>query len=228
MYRSKFLLAVLLCLVPAIAFGHDLQCPDLTLAQRWVGYLSWLGLAYGLGTVLIGLGILFVFGGVIVQIIASLRYLLEVVAYVLCASAIALAWYSDPAYQLPYLMAACIGFAGCVYLTIWLHDLTGDDPRVVMGILMGVWGAVAIIFNQVAIGFLAVGALMGVLGFSIGVGAGYYAFGFERDDVIPRTTTTAFILLAAFVAEKLLWPGAPAWVSVFAPGAFWLGSKPNA
>ena len=224
MFRSRLLLAAFLFLLPALAYAQGAVCPELTFAQRWVGYVTFLNLAYVVGSAPVALGIAFVFGGIIVQIVAAMRVVLEIVGYALCATAVFTAWHTDPASQMPYLMAATIGFAFCVAATIWIHELKGDDPRMVLVILMVPWAILAIIFNEAAVGFFAVAAFMGLIGFSIGVGPGYYAFGFEREDDMPRATTTAYLLLAAFIAEKLMWPAAPAYVTVFAPGAFWLGS----
>jgi hypothetical protein len=224
MFKSKLLLAVFLCLLPALAYAQGAVCPDLTLAQRWVGYITFLNLAYVLGATLVALGIAFVFGGIIVQIVTAMRVILEVVGYALCVGALVLAWQTDAAHQLPYVMAASIGFGFCVAATIWIHEIEGEDPRTVLALYLIVWSIIAILFNEVAVGFLAVAALMGILGFSIGVGPGYYAFGFEREDNMPRAATTGYILLAGFIAQKLMWPAAPAYVTVFAPGAFWLGS----
>jgi len=153
-----------------------------------------------------------------------MRLVLEVFAYVFSLGLIVAANGMAQEYQLWPLLIGCLGFAASVYTTIWLHNIEGDDPRTLLALFMVVWGAVTVYYGEVAIGFLTMGALMGILGFTVGVDRLSYYFGFNSRHVIPQATYSALIILIMFVLQKLGIPDAPAYVKVFAPAAFWLGS----
>ncbi len=220
-----FLIALALLAIPDPAFAQA-ACPDMTALQRWAGYLSWLGFIYALGIGFVSAGIIFVFYGVIKQIAHSLRYAIEVFAYVASALLIASGHiYSVPGeFVLWPVMTGCITFAASVFYTLWLHKIKGDDPRMLYTIFLMVWAPVAIFYGQSAIGFLAVLAVIGILGFSFAVGRLSYAFGYERKEQIPGGTMAALMLLTAYVVVHLFWKDAPMFVRVFMPGALWLGS----
>lgn len=222
---AMFLIALALLAIPDPALAQA-ACPDMTTLQRWAGYLSWVGFLQILGIGLGAAGIIFVFYGVIKQIAHAMRYAIETFAYIASALLIASGHiYSVPGEFLLWpVMTGCITFAASVFYTLWLHKIKGDDPRTLYTLFMVVWGAVAIFYGQSAIGFLAVLAFIGILGFSIGIGPLSYAFGYERKAQIPGGTMAALMLLSAYVLAHLFWKDAPMFVRVFMPGALWLGS----
>lgn len=221
-YVSALLLAAFV--LAGSAYAQTADCPDLNALQRWAGYLSWLGFFKGLGVVIFGAGVLFFFGGIIVDLVYHLRQLLEVIAYGASAALIASGYWVSADYLTWTVLLGCIIFMGSIFLTIFIHDFKGDDPKPVAAILMVVWGAVAIYYNMTEVGILATLALMTLLGFSVIVGPLSYSFGWNDESAMPSGTAAALMVLGAFLAQKAFFPNAPAYVQVFAPGAFWAGT----
>ena len=74
------------------------------------------------------------------------------------------------------------------------------------------------------IGFLAIAALMGVLGFSVAVTPMCYAFGFKDKESVDSGTAAALMVLGIYVIAQIFYPNMPQAMAVFTTGAFWLGS----
>lgn len=182
----------------------------------------------GVGT--ISVGVLIVVGAFFGSIIASLKSVLEVLGYVACAALIAGASKIAPDYQLWPLMVGCFLFLACWTYTTATRFKDSDDPTFFFGLLTAVWGGTAIAYNDTAIGFITIGALMGLLGFSFVVTPFCYSFGFrgakgyDEDYVIKRATAAAMVLVIAAVVLKRIYPQAPAAITVFAPGMQWLAT----
>jgi hypothetical protein len=51
-----------------------------------------------------------------------------------------------------------------------------------------------------------------------------YAIGFRKDSMIVQGTISALMILTFYAAQQVLVPDASAFIRVFAPGSFWLGS----
>ncbi len=176
------------------------------------------------GATIGALGFLFLFGGVLAQIVYHARVLIEVLGYIASVALIGAGYWVGPEYLTWTVFFGCILFAGTVFATLWIHEIKGDDPKPLAALFMVVWGAVAVYYSMTEVGFLAIMALMTVLGFSIVVTQLTYSFGFEKESMIPQATMTALILLAAFVVIHIWVPNAPAALAVFKPGAFWVAS----
>ncbi len=224
---TRFVVYFLTILVTAAmpAFGQTQECPDLTLLQRAAGYVTLLNVAKVFGAALVGVGVLFVFGGIIVRIVYHMRILLEVLGYAASFALIASGhWLPDPAYLTWTVFIGCLLFAGTVFATLWIHNIKGDDPKQLAAIFMVVWGAVAVFYSMPEVGFLAVGALMTILGFSVIIGNLSYTFGFEDEKMIPSATVSAILLLAIFLVIHVFVPDAPPFIAVFKSGMFWIAS----
>ncbi len=219
---TLFALAMLMA-NPALA--ETLTCPDLTTLQRLAGYVTLLGFAKVLGASIFAFGLIAVAGGVIVKVVYQSRVLIEIAGYVLSFVLIGAGYFMPDTTQLTWLvLTGCILFGGTVMMTLWIHEIKGDDPKPLAALFMVVWGAVAVFYNMPEVAALSVMALMTLLGFSIIVGRLSYAFGFENDASIPSGTTAALVLLAVALVLHAYVPSAPDAVSVFKPGLFWVAS----
>lgn len=224
----KFFLATLLIVgglsEPALAQTANCDCHELSTAQVWVGYLSWMGFFKGLGVLAIAGGIFGLFGHFILTFVVALRHALVVLGFVVSIGLVVGAYWLAPDYQLWPVMIGCLGFMASIFAYISVWKIQGDDPKTVAAILTIAWGAAAAFYNLVEIGILANLALVTFLGFSVVVGRLSYGFGWHEDAKMRSGTAAALLLLAVFVAQKAIFPHAPAYVQVFATGTFWVGS----
>jgi hypothetical protein len=107
-----------------------------------------------------------------------------------------------------YLMMAIpgvLGFIGCTSLTVYLlgHNVKEVDNDVVgtiySAILTVVWAISAIYLNDQLVGFMAVGALMSLLGFGMFVIPGIVCVGFNNDGAVNRATVAAGLILGLHI-----------------------------
>lgn len=210
------------------AVAAEATCPELTALQRFAGYLSWMGLFQVIGVVTLTAGVMYVFRGVLAAIWDGLWAVIRDIADVLAHAfslglVVAGAWVPEE-YRLWPVLSGCLLFAGSVFFTIWLRKLKGDNPAPVYGLLTFVWGCIAIYYGMPEVGFIAVAALMGLLGYSIVVTPFCYGFGFRDEPTMVRTTSAALVILVFYALAQLFPSAVPAISAVFATGAFWLGS----
>jgi hypothetical protein len=201
-----------------------IQTCDLTTLQIWAGYLSWIGFFKILGATVLTAGIVTVTWGILSKVIYRTRVLLEVAGYAGSAALIAGGYWVSPEHLVWTVMIGCILFAATVYATIWIHEIKGDDPQGLMTLFMVLWGGIAIYYKMTEVGFLAIAALMSLLGFSVVVRSLEYSFGFQNRRVIPSATMAATMIVGLFLVFRLAVPNAPSFVQVFMPGAFWIGT----
>jgi hypothetical protein len=90
-------------------------------------------------------------------------------------------------------------------------------------VLMIIWGAIAIAYNSVLIGFFTVGAAMVVMGLSPFVPIVVQGIGFEQHDWGATTLVISFVLVMVFLAAEVLNMGG-VYAAVFKPGVFWIGA----
>jgi len=123
----------------------------------------------------------------------------------------------------PYIaFTGCLFLAGAIILSAHLRNVDPSELRF-FTILFVVFTPMAILHDSSWIGFLSVGALMGMLGFSMAVTPLCYAIGFKDEDSVGIGTAAAFYVLIAFVLYRIFLPTAP-YVHVFESGALFLGS----
>lgn len=207
------------------AFAQTADCTDLTTLQRLAGYVTLLGLLKIIGGCIIAAGFLLVFWGFLLEVLYRSRVILEGLAYVVSFALIGSGyWLENPEYLTWTVFTGCLVFAGSVFATLWIHEIEGDDPKPLATLFMVVWGAVAVFYNMPEVGFLAAMALMTILGFSIIVEPLCYAFGFKEKESIPAATSAGIVLLTIFCFIHLFVPEAPAAVTVFKTGVFWVSS----
>lgn len=225
--RHTFVFVALL-LFSSFVLAADVVCPEMNALQRWAGYLSWMGFLKIMGVVALASGFVIFFYGFLKLAWDTLwdmiRDIADVLVYIVSfALLIAGAW-TPAEYQLWPVLGGCILFGASVQFTIWLRKIKGDSPVGVFGLYTLVWGAVAIYYGMPEVAFMAVGAFVGLLGFSVVVTPLCYSFGFKREEDIAATTAAAIMMLAAYVAAYIFYPDAIQAIKVFETGVFWLGS----
>lgn len=110
-------------------------------------------------------------------------------------------------------LPGCLGMIGCCSLGHYLYfggrayhngeigePHTFDSVRFFAFVLAVAWAVSAIYLGSHVIGFMAVMAAMTALGFVMGVFPGIVVIGFQRDNVIVRSTLSAGVMLALHVA----------------------------
>jgi len=111
-------------------------------------------------------------------------------------------------------------FGAMLLITNRLHGWEMKYDRL-FGILFLLWSGVSLYYQNATVGFIAAGAFMGMLGFSAAVIPCGYAIGFQDKNSFARATTAGFILLACFVAMKVV---DITTLQVFEKGALWFGA----
>jgi hypothetical protein len=217
----KRILAFLLMLSPFLGFAADINCTDLSMLQRAAGYVSWLGFIEVLGIGAIAGGLIFIFGG-IVKTILKMTGLMEILLWLLTVGCIAHSYAIGGAYQ-SWTIAIGAILIPCAYiLSAYVHKIVINESAS-LAILSIIWGFIALFFSSSFVGFLAVGALLGTLGFFIAVTPFSYMFGFKSDEAIPHATAAGLIIMGIYILTRALHINEQ-YFAVFETGALWLGS----
>lgn len=217
----RFILLAVLALAPLFGYAADPNCTDLTTLQRAAGYVSWLGLIQVLGIGSIAGGVIFIFWGVI-KTILDMTGLMEALLWILTVGLLTGTAFVDPTYQ-PWTLAIGAILIPCAcLLTADLHKIKIEKTKS-LATLTFIWVTIAIFYHSPFVGFLAVGALLAFLGFSMAVTPFCYSFGFTDEDAVPRATTAGLMVMAAYIALRAFRID-PGYFSVFESGALWLAS----
>jgi hypothetical protein len=137
-----------------------------------------------------------------------------------------LAWSAtnvSPDWQLAVLMPAAFGFLGATVLTCKLHGSESNRYEVPSAMLMIVWGILAVCFGSHVLGFMSVMAALSALGFICGHLPGVVYIGFDREDLIPRATFAAGLMLSAHILFTVTGAAATQ-IAVFREGMNFMGS----
>ncbi len=224
--------AVAECLTQArVALGRDISAADLTqkvgmayeltAAQKFAGALSSLSWMQGFFAVVGAIaGAIFLFHCVpVFKWIPKGLY--EVLFYVtslgLTFGSFLFGWGGHYA-----ALVGTLGFGGSLMFSAWVHKLKSSPMRFCFFVM--VYAIIAAFLHQsTLIGYVAVLALLGMGGFAASMGGLCYAIGFKDEAAVPRGTGVAFLLLFFYVGSRAF--GFPdAYLSVFAPAVFFLGS----
>jgi len=215
-------------LLPSYAIAQDAAttCPELTWLQYAAGFITWMNILQ-VGAIILGVAcacfILFRWFGWLLQIFLHIPVAVyEVLGYALSVGLIVWAYFLDGPNQLWPLLSGSLLFGGMLVITGKLHNIEPNFERF-FGTLFIVWAAIALFYQSEVIGFFAVAAFMGMLGFSFAVIGVGYMIGFQDNDALKRATTAGFITLIAFVAIRVSGEAVP-YIHVFEQGALWLGS----
>lgn len=196
-------------------------CPDLNALQRVSGFVTWQNLLQVAGIVLAAAGTLFFTSGFLRHVLRHLK-LVEAVLWAAGLGAVAAGAFVPEALRIWPVLFGCLLVPGAATLSIFLRKWK-PDPRQVSGALALFWGLTAMAYQLHVIGFMAVAAMLAVLGLFIAVGPHWYAFGFRDRDAIPQGTLAGALMTSVFAAiAAAQLPVGP--LDVFRPGALWLGS----
>lgn len=209
--------------LPALAFADPATtaaCPDLSALQRAAGYLSWLGLLKVIGSTLLLGGVGFIFRGAITYFLEQ-ESLLEFLAWSTVMGLIIGAYFAPMEYQ-TWMILPGSGILSCVALYSAHVRKISIRIEKSASIITVIWGAIAVFYQSDAVGFLAVGALLTALGYSIVVTPLSYGFGFTSDDAMPRATAAGLLVTAAYVGVHIADVHLKHF-AVFETGALWLG-----
>jgi len=216
-----------LALLPiALLAAPALVCPEITLPMKIVGFFTWMGFIKVLSIVGIVVCVCVLFHEWIATLLSLFLYIpkeaYEVAVYLLVFWLIISGLYVSPDNALWLSLTGCLLFAAAIAWSGYIHDAVKSEVRY-FAILFVAWTFVAILYQSVVIGFIAVAALMGVVGFSMWVTPLCYAFGFKDETALGNATATAFAVLAFFVILRIIGVTLH-FVQIFEVGAFWLGS----
>lgn len=218
----RYSIPIALLLVSTIAIAHE---GELTGLQVVAGYITWMNILLVLGAGVGVISFVYLFGSWISELMKIFQKIpkevYEVFLYIISIVAMGGAWLipiNEPHYVA---FVGCLLFAGAIILTVVLHELEENLPRF-FTTLMVVWAIVALAYGSSLIGFIAVIALMGALGFSILITPLTYCIGFKDEAAIGRATTAAFLILGFFILLRQ--QDALADLLVFEKGALWMGS----
>lgn len=201
---------------PALA---AVTCEDMTGLQVAAGFVTWMNVlrvfAIVVGAACLGFLLLRFFRHVPAQAYLGL-------GYVASAALMMSGAYVAPENQLWPVLGGCLLF-GIVHWITGVVSGTKADPEAFFGVLVSIWGPVAVFYHENIVGFIAVGAFMGLLGFSAAVVPMGYLLGFRDSKALSRATAAGFAVLAIYVAVRAL-GYQNQYLSVFEPGALWFGS----
>lgn len=195
---------------------------QLTQLQMLAGFVTAVNIAWVAAGVLTLVGIVFLFGFFIRVGPAFWEFVLYVASSVFLYAA----WKASPgvAEYLGFTGAAAL--AGAIGFTWFLHMKTWATERTRMTTFFATVALLeatfALLLHNSAIGFLAVMALMGALGFSVAVIPFGFAVGWEEKNLVPRATNASFAILVGFVLLKLYGQQTP--LAVFEAGAYFMGA----
>ncbi len=213
--------AVALGAAPALAAG---ECPDLTPLQVAAGFVTWLNVL-GVFAVVTAAACVFVllkewFAYLVAAFAAIPVQVYEVLGYAAAAALVASGMWLAPADRLWPVFGGSLLFGVILSITCAVHKLKGSGTGF-FAILFAVWTAVALVYDDSRVGFIAVLAFMGMLGFSAATIPMGIAIGFNERDSVPRATSAAWVVTVVATAWFLS-RGMNAYNPLL-EGALWLG-----
>lgn len=198
----------------------------LTALQRAAGALTFINIICVLAIFLLVAGAAALFGSYIKDLLKLFtRIPLAVYEALFYLSGVALGAYG---LTLGEGTAAYVGLTGCLLIGAAAlfsakHHKAFAEKFNLSLICFAVWTAAALLYQSSMLGFLAVTALLGVLGFSVMATPLCYAIGFKNEAAVGKATSAAFGLLAVFAGVRIIGAHLPV-VQVFERGALFMGS----
>ncbi|OGN09720.1 MAG: hypothetical protein A3J46_02680 [Candidatus Yanofskybacteria bacterium RIFCSPHIGHO2_02_FULL_41_11] len=195
----------------------------LTPLQKFAGLVTFVNILWVFAIVgLVGCGT-YLFGDFLVNVLKDIPT--EIYEGILYVTSIALAVYGkflSPEIDSYVGLTGCLLLAGALVLTNYAHKLKENYLRF-WAILFVSWTAAALVYQSQMIGFIAVGALMSVLGLSAMIYPFMVVIGFKDQDSLGKTTTAAFAIILLYTAS-IVFNLQLSIVNVFQSGALFLGS----
>lgn len=185
----------------------------------------------------------------------------EGVAYLLTSAIFVGCYFSHPfdlwflsIQPLWLLVPGALGFAGCLYLSYFLHwvpseqkaegEILGTRTKFyagpglkqfhinLAGLCAVTWGTLAVVYHEGFpnagiphfLAFISVTALQAYLGFSVITVPGCIAMGWTEKDAVPRSTLSSLVLLTLFVSPAVMGAAVPETLRVFERGCIFMGA----
>jgi hypothetical protein len=205
----------------ASAQAGNADCPDLTMLQRAAGAVTWTSFLQVSGIGLAVAGVLLFCSGFVRRFLQQVR-LIEALLWTATAGLAVGGLFLPTSWQLWAALAACLLFPGAAALTIQLRKIAMNTVKASQ-VLALVWGAMALLYQQQVLGFLAVLAVIALLGFSMAIMPFCYCFGFRDRQSLFRAPVGGALLVLGFAGLTVLGLSAGVF-EVFRAGALWLGS----
>ena len=200
-------------------------CAELTGLQKVAGFVSWMNILRVLAIVggVVSAGYLLIkwFSWLIDIFLLIPKEVYEFLGYTASIALIVWSHWISQTNQLWPLLGGSLLFGVMLIATGMLHKLK-PNPERFFSVLFVVWAGVAYYFQSNVIGFITAGALLCALGFSAAVLPFGYVIGFRNKAGLARGTSAGFILLAIFVAARIV--GNKSSFQIFESGALWLGA----
>lgn len=170
----------------------QISTPTPTLADKLLGFFTFLHIVEVTAAIIIVLGLCYLLGPILIHLPGVFW---ETLCYVGCAVTVFTAHYLSPDFQSFLFIPGCYALVGAISLTHALHF--PEAKRYSLGALICAicWGCVAVFYQSEIIGFSAVLAVLTSLGFFGAVGPLCVWIGFDDDDLMPRATIAALCLL---------------------------------
>ncbi len=194
----------------------------LTALQRFAGLVTFINILWVfaiVGTVVCGV---YLFGDLIVTILSGIPVeFYELLLYIVSIVLLIYGTRLSPGVS-PYVgLTGCLLFGGAIFLTKSLHDISGGFT-IIWLIISAIWGTVAVLYGSQMIGFITVGALMSLLGFSGAVYPFLIVVGFKNEDSLGKATGAAFAMVILYSLATIFNINLQI-LNVFRSGALFLG-----
>lgn len=189
--------------------------------DKMKGFCTFINLIYVTAAIMLVSAIIWLFGIYLIELMLLIpKEIWEGLLYIGCFLAIGASYRIPPEYQMFLCFPAALGLVGCLQFSGWVHKT--ENLQGACWFLTVTWGTIALIFGSPLIGFIAVGAFLGALGFVCGMTPHVIWIGFDKDDYVPRTTIAAGILTALYILMSITGTTDPKYV-VFREGLAFMG-----
>ena len=199
--------------------------------SRIGSYITLVNIIMVTAAILLAIALIWLAGLYVVPFLANLGpNQIQFLAYSGSGSAVLFSKALPAVAQVPTAFIGCLLLIGCVSLTEGYHgkklgwDSAAGRMSMYSGILCLVWSIAAVAYSSSLIGFIAVGAFVSMLGFSVLVLPLCYCIGFRDDEAVVRATTAAGIMVGFYTAFHATGVVVPDILELFRPGVMWIGT----
>jgi hypothetical protein len=206
--------------------------------QSWWRFITFVNIIWVFASLIIVLSGVWLFKLYILPLLKLVPMIVyELLLYVLAATFIYGGQFADEAAGQ---FVAMPGVLGLLWLLPWSYARRINHKQVVTdtqasdmdrhrralvlenALLTIIWGATAIYYESVLIGFLTVIALMSTIGFSEIMPVLLSMIGFSKKDVAPRILLLSFLLMMVFIVGAAYHIGGA--YRIFETGVYWIGA----